>query len=39
VERTLLTTGILAAMMQSRHDNGRRIMTPHLSQLRYQPAG
>jgi hypothetical protein len=38
VERTLLTTGILAAMMQSRHENGRRIMTPHLSQLRYQPA-
>ncbi len=37
VERTLLTTGILHAMMRSRL-LGERIETPHLKSLAYQPA-
>jgi hypothetical protein len=39
VERTLLTTGMLAFLMDSRHQGGRRLETPDLEKVRYQPAG
>jgi hypothetical protein len=38
VERTLLVTGILDALHDSKAAGGKRIETPHLSQLTYAPA-
>ena len=35
-ERTLLTTGVLAAAMASRHAGGKRVETPHLG-VTYKP--
>lgn len=37
-ERTLLTTGVLDAVMTSRAENHRRIETPWLSEVAYQPS-
>jgi hypothetical protein len=37
VERTLLTTGVLDAVMTSKADKGKRIETPQLA-LKYEPA-
>lgn len=36
VERTLLTTGTLDALMTSRHEKGKRVETPHLA-VAYAP--
>jgi hypothetical protein len=38
VERTLLTSGLLSALLQSRAEGGSLIPTPHLAELTYQPA-
>ena len=38
VERTLLVTGILDALHDSKAANGKRIATPHLEKLAYTPA-
>ncbi|HTU92921.1 MAG TPA: hypothetical protein VMF69_22765, partial [Gemmataceae bacterium] len=37
VERTLLTTGILDAVMTSKAEKHRRVETPHL-EIKYQPS-
>lgn len=37
VERTLLTTGILDAVMTSAAEKGRRVETPHLEKVAYKP--
>jgi hypothetical protein len=37
IERTLLTTGMIDAVMTSRHEGGRRIETPQL-EIVYQPS-
>jgi hypothetical protein len=36
VERTLLTTGVLDAVMTGRHEGHKRLDTPHLA-IKYQP--
>lgn len=36
VERTLLTTGMIDAVMTSKHEGGKRIETPHL-EIKYTP--
>jgi hypothetical protein len=38
VERTYLVTGALAALIDSHVEGGRRLATPHLSELGYTPA-
>ena len=38
VERTYLVTGMLAALMDSHAQGGRRIETPHLREIGYTPA-
>jgi hypothetical protein len=38
VERTLLTSGLLSALLQSRAEGGSLIPTPHLAELAYEPA-
>lgn len=38
VERTVLTTGVLAALLRSHAEGGARIATPHLTAISYQPS-
>ena len=38
VERTLITTGALDALLQSREQAGRWVETPHLAAVTYTPA-
>jgi hypothetical protein len=37
VERTYLVTGMLAALMDSHAQGGRRLATPHLREIGYTP--
>ncbi|MGE3819829.1 MAG: hypothetical protein AB7I30_10355 [Isosphaeraceae bacterium] len=37
IERTLLTTGVLEALLRSRAEGGTRIATPHLAEVHYSP--
>src|SRR5205085_10194812 len=39
VERTLLTTGMLAFLLDSRDDEGKRVPTPELRKINYRPPG
>ena len=39
VERTYLVTGVLEAAMISRGHQGKRVETPHLATICYQPSG
>ncbi|MDA0336276.1 MAG: hypothetical protein O2782_14010, partial [bacterium] len=36
VERTLMTTGLTAAAVDSLHQDGKRLKTPHLANVTYQ---
>ena len=38
IERTLLTSGLIDAVMTSRHEDGRWVETPHLA-ISYRPLG
>lgn len=38
VDRTLMTSGLLAALFQSKAGGGSTIATPHLGEVRYTPA-
>jgi hypothetical protein len=37
IERTLLTTGILASAINSLSEGQKRLETPHLMQVNYRP--
>ncbi len=37
VERTLMTTGLTAAGVESLHQDQARLETPHLAEVTYQP--